>query len=241
MWANSLGYDGRQGSFAQYAAVPVDRLYRLPDGVDPIQTVGVAHMAATAWLGLFRHARLGLGETIYIGGGAGNVGDAAVRLAAAAGARVIASASGDGLGRCRDAGATVVVNYRDPDAAEQIRAAAPGGVNVYWDTSGHHDFDAAVTLMARGGRLLLTAAGPNPRVELPISAAYTHDVSLHGFVISNATVPDLAAAADVLNQRLAEGTLSAQIADTMPLADAAEAHRRVAAGHVSGARLILRP
>lgn len=55
------------------------------------------------------------------------------------------------------------------------------------------------------------------------------------------TVPDLAAAADVLNQRLAEGTLSAQIADTMPLADAAEAHRRVAAGHVSGARLILRP
>lgn len=241
VWANSLGHGGRQGSFAQYAAVPADRLYHLPDGVDPARAVGVAHMAATAWLGLFRHARLGLGETIYIGGGAGNIGDAAVRLAVAAGARVIASASDDGLDRCREAGATVVVDYRDPDAAEQIRDAAPGGVNVYWDTSGHHDFDSAVALMAHGGRILLTAAGPNPRVELPISAAYTHDVSLHGFVISNATASDLAAAADVLNQRLADGALSARIADIMPLADAAEAHRRVEAGHVSGARLILQP
>lgn len=241
VWANSLGHGGRQGSFAQYAAVPADRLYHLPDGVDPVQAVGVAHMAATAWLGLFRHARLRLGEAIYIGGGAGNVGDAAVRLAAAAGARVIASASGDGLDRCWDAGATVVVDYRDPDVAEQIRAAAPGGVNVYWDTSGHHDFDAAVALTARGGRILLTAAAPASRVELPISAAYTQDLSLHGFVISNATVTDLAAAAQVLNQRLADGTLSAQIAETMPLAEAAEAHRRVEAGLLSGTRLILQP
>ena len=62
VWENSLGHGGRQGSFAQYATVPVDRLYRLPDGVDPMQAVAVAHMAATAWLGLFRHARLDPGR-----------------------------------------------------------------------------------------------------------------------------------------------------------------------------------
>jgi NADPH:quinone reductase-like Zn-dependent oxidoreductase len=241
VWQNSLGHDGRQGSFAQYASVPADRLYPLPDGVDATQAVGVAHMAATAWLGLFRHACLQLGETIFLGGGAGNIGDAAVRLAVAAGARVIASATGDGLDRCREAGAAVTVDFHDPDAAAQIRLAAPEGLDVHWDTSGHHDFDTTTTLMARGGRILLTAAGPNPRVELPIDAIYTHDVSLHGFVISNATVAELAAAAHVLNRHLADHTLAARIADTMPLADAAEAHRRVEAGHVSGGRLILRP
>ncbi|MEP7159701.1 MAG: NADPH:quinone reductase [Dermatophilaceae bacterium] len=241
VWCNSLGHGGRQGSFAQYAAVPVDRLYRIPDGVDAVQAVALAHPAATAWLGLFRHAHLRPGATIYVGGGAGNVGDAAVRLATVARARVIASATGDGLERCRAAGATVVVDYRNPDAVEQIRAAAPDGLDVHWDTSGHHDFDAAVPLMARGGQILLTAAGPQARVELPVSAAYTHDVSLLGFVISNATSTDLAAAARVINQRLVDRTLTARIADTLPLADAAEAHRRVEQGQVSGARLILQP
>ncbi|NKY50715.1 NADPH:quinone reductase [Nocardia vermiculata] len=241
VWENSLGHGGRQGSFAQYATVPVDRLYRLPDGADPMQAVAVAHMAATAWLGLFRHARLEPGQTIYVGGGAGNIGDAVVRLAAAAGARVIAGASGAGLDHCRDAGATAVVDYHDPHAVEQIRGAAGGGVDVYWDTSGHHDFDAAVSSTARGGRILLTAAGPRPRVPLPVDVAYTRDISLHGFVISNATIPDLAAAARTINQGLANGILVARIADVLPLARAAEAHRRMEAGHVSGARLILRP
>ncbi|MGP9501099.1 NADPH:quinone reductase [Specibacter sp. AOP5-B1-6] len=240
VWCNSLGHDGRQGSFAQYAAVPADRLYHVPDGVDPVQMVGVAHMAATAWLGLFRHARLGLGDTVYIGGGAGNVGDAAVRLAAAAGAQVIASASGAGLERAQSAGAAIVVDYRDPDMVEQVRSAAPGGLDVHWDTSGHHDLDAAVGLMARGGRILLTAAGPQTRVPLPVSATYTHDVTLIGFAISNATVTDLAAAAAVLNWSLARGALTARIADTMTLAQAAEAHHRLENGGVSG-RLILKP
>lgn len=69
---------------------------------------------------------------------------------------------------------------------------------------------------------------------------YTHDVSLVGFAISNATTTDLGAAAAVLNQRLADGTLTAWIADTMTLSQAAEAHHRLEKGGVPG-RLILKP
>jgi len=241
VWANSLGHGGRQGSFAQYAAVSADRLYHLPAGADPVQAVGLAHMAATAYLGLFRRSNLKLGETIYIGGGAGNVGAAAVRFAVDAGARVIASASGDGIARCREAGAATVVDYKAPDATAQIRAAAPDGVHVHWDTSGHHDFDSALSLMARGGRIVLSAARPGARPELPVGAAYTHDVDLRGFVISNAAVDELRDAADVINDHLAAGTLTARIADILPLEQAAEAHRRMERGEVSGARLILTP
>lgn len=77
VWCNSLGHDGRQGAAAQYAIVASDRLYRLPQGIDPLTAVAVAHPAATAYLGLTVHAGLVPGETIYIAGGGGHVGSAA--------------------------------------------------------------------------------------------------------------------------------------------------------------------
>lgn len=240
VWANSLGHGGRQGSFAGYAVVPVDRLYHLPEGVDPVQTVALAHPAATAWLGLHRHAHVQAGDVAYVGGGGGNVGECVVRLAASAGLRVVASASAADLDRVREAGAGTVVDYRSPDLVDQLRAAAPEGFDLHWDTSGHHDLEATVGLVRRGGRVLLTAAGPEASVPLPVGTAYTKDVGLLGFVISNATVEDLAAAARAVNRRLADGTLRARVAEVLPLSATAEAHRRIEAGEVSG-RLVLRP
>src|SRR6185437_13713259 len=55
VWCNSLGHHGRQGSAAEFACVPQDRLYRMPHGVDPVEFVAVVHPAATAWLGLVEH------------------------------------------------------------------------------------------------------------------------------------------------------------------------------------------
>jgi hypothetical protein len=57
VWCNSLGHGGRQGSFAEYAAVPAERLYHLPDGADPAAAVAWFHPAATAYLALYRHGR----------------------------------------------------------------------------------------------------------------------------------------------------------------------------------------
>ncbi|MDN5856242.1 MAG: alcohol dehydrogenase catalytic domain-containing protein, partial [Actinomycetia bacterium] len=92
VWCNSLGHDGRQGAFAQYAVVAADRLYRLPDGVDPTTALAVAHPAVTAYLAWFQHAGVRAGETVYVGGAAGNVGRAALAMAKYAGTRVVASA-----------------------------------------------------------------------------------------------------------------------------------------------------
>jgi NADPH:quinone reductase-like Zn-dependent oxidoreductase len=240
VWCNSLGHDGRQGSFAEYAVVPVERLYHLPAGVDPVAAVAVLHPAATAYLALFPHGALRSGERVYVGGGAGNVGSAVTSLASLAGARVLAGARPEDAGWCRAAGAAEVVDYRHPDLHGRLRALAPEGVDLYVDTSGHLDLPAAVDLLATGGRLVLLAGG-GQRLTLPVGPLYTHDRRILGFVISRAATGELAEAAAVLNRRLAAGELPVRVGDVWPLERAAEAHQAVERGRRSRrGRIVLR-
>jgi NADPH:quinone reductase-like Zn-dependent oxidoreductase len=132
VWANSLGHGGRQGSFATYALVPAERLYPLPDAADPLEAVSLLHPAATAHLALHRHGQLREGHTVLIGGGAGNLGTAAVQLAAMAGARVLATCAPADADRCRRAGATQALDYTDPTLREQIGALAPTASTCTW-------------------------------------------------------------------------------------------------------------
>ncbi|MFD5574073.1 NADPH:quinone reductase [Streptomyces cadmiisoli] len=224
VWCNSLGHAGRQGSFAEYAAAPADRLYPLPAGVDPERAVAVLHTAATAHIGLFRTAGLRPGETILLRGAGGGVGSAAVQLARAAGARVIAVDRAENAEWCRRCGAHEVLDRADPGTPAAVRDLAPDGVDVLWDCSGHHDFDATVPLLARGGRVVL-AAGMGARAVLPVGAVYTRDISLRGFVISNASAADLAASAEGINRELARGRLTGRVRARLPLTEAARAHR----------------
>ncbi|WP_309237240.1 NADPH:quinone reductase [Actinomadura sp. BRA 177] len=237
VWCNSMGHEGRQGTTAQFASVPAERLYRLPDGTHPETAVAVAQPAATAYLGWFVHGGLQPGRTVFVGGGAGNIGSAAIAMAALAGARVIASAHPNDHARCRAAGADTVLDYRDPHLPDRLTEHAPQGIEVYWETSGHHDFAAVDQVAAAGCRVLVTASAPDtPPVPLP--HLYTRDVTLPGFVISRASATDLADAASLINHMLARGLLTAQIADRLPLAQTAEAHRRIEEGQVKGRLLI---
>ena len=236
VWADSLGHAGRQGAATELAVVGRDRLYRLPPGVDPEIAVAVAHPAVTAYLGWFLRARIRPGWTVFVGGGAGNVGIAATQLARRAGARVIASARDAHRDRCLAAGADAVVDYRSADLARLIRAQAPDGVDVYWDTSGTNDTDVAAAVLRPGGRMLVTAA--RAPVTVALAPLYTHDIAIDGFVLSRAGAGELAQAADLINDMLAAGELTTRITDRLPLERAAEAHRRIEAGEVDG-RLLL--
>ena len=119
---------------------------------------------------------------------------------------------------------------------DRIAAAAPDGVDVYWDTSGTNDTDVAAAVLRPGGRMLVTAA--RRPVTVALAPLYTHDVTIDGFVISRASVAELAEAAGLINTMLSAGELTTRIADRLPLAQAAEAHRRIEAGGVDG-RLLL--
>ena len=96
VWCNNQGYHGRQGTFAEYLAIEEDLLYPLPDAAEEKETVAVLHSATTASIGLLREAKLRPGESVFVNGGAGNVGSAVLQLAARIGARVIVTAGSRG-------------------------------------------------------------------------------------------------------------------------------------------------
>lgn len=225
VWCSCQGLLGRQGTFAEYAAVDEDLLYATPAGVGDETAAACALVSLTAHLGLLRDAKLQRGETLFVNGGTGGVGSMVVQMSKALGARVITSAGSDEKAKlCRDLGADVAINYKTDDVAARIKEAAPSGVNVWWETLREPNFERDVPLLAPRGRFILMA-GRDARPVFPVGPFYVKGCHLYGFAMFNATNDELRAAADDINRWLAAGQLKARIDRVVPLDQTAAAHR----------------
>lgn len=230
VWCASLGHDGRQGAAAEYAVVDAARLYPLPDGLDPVPTVAALHPTLTAWLGLQVHAGgVGPGDTVVVQGGAGNVGSAVTEVASASGARVVALARAGDAEWCSARGADAVIDFRSDDLGARISEQVDGRVTTWFDTSGVPAATAAAQVLAPRGHLIVIA-GREDQIVLPLWRFYTRSLRLVGFVISTATVGELARAADAVNALLADRKLTPRVAEVRPLEQTADAHRLVEEG-----------
>jgi NADPH2:quinone reductase len=225
VWGSNQGILGRQGTFAEYAAVADDFLYPIPDGVRDRDAAATALVGITAHLGLVRAARLRRGETLFVNGGTGGVGSVVVQMARALGARVATTGGTDErVARCRELGADLAINYRTEDVEAAVKEFAPGGVNVFWETRREPDFDRAVRMLAERGRIVVMA-GRDARPQFPVGPFYVKECSLHGFVMFKASAEEQREAAADLNRWLAAGTVRANIGRVLPLAETAVAHR----------------
>ena len=106
---------GAHGGFAEHAICPAVSVFSMPDDIPLPDAAALYFPFHLAWLGLFDRADLQEGESVLIHAAAGGSGSAAVQLAVHAGARVFATAGSDEkVQLCRDLGAHVAVNYREP-------------------------------------------------------------------------------------------------------------------------------
>ena len=225
VWCSNQGLQGRQGTFAEYCAVDEKWLYSTPAGVSDDAVAASALVGITAHLGLFREGKLKKGETLFVNGGTGGVGSMVVQMAKAAGARVVATAgSAEKCAALKTLGADAAINYKTDDILAAVKAFSAEGVNIYWETTREPDFDKIVSYLAERGRVILMA-GRDARPPFPVGPFYVKGCSMHGVVMFKATAEDMRTCAEDINRWLAGGQLKPNISKTLPLSQAAAAHK----------------
>jgi NADPH:quinone reductase len=224
VWGSNQGLAGRQGTFAEYAAVEEQWLYPTPKGIDSQSVVAVALVGITAGLGL-ADAKLQAGDTLFVNGGTGGVGSAVLQMAKAAGARVVTTAgSPEKVQLCRELGADRAINYKTEDVDAAIKEFAPQGINLWWESLREPNFDRTVGLLAPRGRMVVMA-GREARPPFPVGPFYVKGCSLFGFAMFNASAEAQQQIAETINRLLVAGKLRPLIDRVLPLEQAAAAHR----------------
>jgi len=226
VWGSNQGLLGRQGTCAEYVCSSEDWFYPTPPGVDDRHAAAAALTGITAHLGVFGCARLKAGETLFVNGGTGGVGSMVAQMAKAVGAKAITTVgSAEKAALAKSWGINLVLNYKTDDVPAAVRDFTQGrGVNVWFETQREPDFLKTVPLMARRGRLVVIA-GRQAQPVFPLGPFYVNDLSLFGFAMFNATPQEQRRCADDINRWLSEKKLHPMIGRTLPLSEAAAAHR----------------
>jgi len=214
--------DQSLGTYAEQVVLDAADVAPAPAGVDSAAASTIPLNALTAVQALDALA-VPAGQNVLVTGAAGGLGGFLVELAAMRGLRVIAAA-GDGDEKLvRSLGAADFVP-RSSDLAASVRDLVPGGVDAVFDAAvlGYPALDA---VRAGGAFAAFVGAGP-----VPLRAIRVVPVQIHADGAALAGLSRLAAA----------GKLTLRVAETYPLADAAKAHQRLAAGGIRG-RLVLIP
>ncbi|MFC9890162.1 zinc-binding dehydrogenase [Streptomyces pilosus] len=233
--ANPVGLMGseRDGGYAEYVTAPVERVHdmtRSPLTDDQLAALPTAYGTA---LGMIERGRLRKGETVLVSGASGGVGLASVQIAGARGARVLAISSGAKTDAVRAAGADEVLD-RTGDLIGQVRAAAPGGIDVVLDVVAGRTVTDGLPLLREGGRWVVAGALGGYDVAFDVRRLYLHNTQVIGSSMHTpahfALLMDMARRAEV----------RPVIAAAFPLDQAARAQEQLATRRHVG-KIVLHP
>lgn len=222
------------GGYAELVAVPAGQVVQPPPGVDLVSAGGLIEVAATVVSNLDA-AGLRRGETLLVHGGAGGIGSFAIPYAKALGARVLATAGTEPkLAYCRRIGADAAISYRGDWAAELGSVTGGRGVDVVLDVIGGSYLEANVKSLAVGGRLVTIGLQGGRQGTLDLSALMARRAAVMATTLRARPVEEKAAICCRVVESawplIASGRIPLPPETRFPLADAAEAHRRLESG-----------
>ena len=235
---------GIMGAYAEYAAVPADRLVRVPEGITHQQAAAAMLQGMTAHYLVYDTYPLKKGETALIHAAAGGVGLLLVQMAKNIGARVLATTGTEDKAKlAREAGADEVIVYSQQDfEAETKRLTGGKGVHVIYDGVGKTTFDKDLNILRPRGYLVLfgAASGAVPPFDLvklsQKGSLYVTRPSLGNYIATHEELQQRAT--QVLNM-ISKGKVKLRIEHIYPLRDAQQAHRDLEARKTTGKLLII--
>ena len=228
------------GAYAELTLCKLEQLQKLPKSVSYAQGAGVYVPYATAYRSLFQLAHAKPGQTVLIHGASGGVGIASIQFARAAGLVVLGTASSDrGLDLIRKEGAGQVFNHGAPDYQQKILEVTNGrGVDVIIEMLANKNLDHDLKLLAHRGRVVVV--GSRGDVEITPRDLMAREASVMGVLLWSIPTNDSTEIYAALQAGLRSGSLRPVVACEIPLASAAEAHRRVMEISASG-KIVLVP
>ena len=226
VWTFLSQHERPTGTAQEYVVLPVEHVVQLPDFVsfDVGASLGVpaitAHRALTvSEAGPARLAPGAMtGRTVLVAGGAGAVGHAAIQLARWAGATVVTTVSSEEKATlARAAGAEHVVNYRTGDAAAEIKAVAPAGVDIVVEVAPGPNAELDLAVLANHGTVAVYANNGGDTVSFDVRPFFARNIRYQGLLLYTVGEDALAVAAEDITRALVDGALAVGEEAGLPL------------------------
>ncbi len=219
------------GGYAEYCTAPAGQCLPVPAGLSMVEAAALPETFFTVWTNVYERARLRAGEVLLVHGGGGGIGTTAIQVASRLGARVFTTEGGrekcEALVRL---GAERAIDYQSEDFVSVLKGATGGkGADVILDIVGGDYVARNIACLNRDGRLVNIAFRKGAKVEIDLMPIMLKRLTLTGSTLRVQSLARKAKIAAALEQRIwpliAAGDIRAVIHRTLPLAEAAEAHR----------------
>jgi len=234
------------GGYAEEVVVHAGSAMKVPPALSLEEAAAIPEVFLTVFQNVFQLAQLPNDGWLLVHGGGSGIGTASIQLAKRVGARVIVTAGSDAkCEQCRKLGADVAVNYRNAKFVDAVKEATGGrGVDVILDSIGAPYLADNLASLAIGGRMSVIGMMGGPKAELNLGQVLMKRLSIIGSTLRARSVGEKAALVAGFLARfgddLAAGRIRAVVHRVLPLADAAEAHRALAASEHFG-KIVLTP
>jgi putative PIG3 family NAD(P)H quinone oxidoreductase len=234
------------GGYAERVVVPAGQVLPVPRGVSLVEAAGLPEVTSTVWSNVFMLAALQPHESLLVHGGSGGIGTMAIQLGHHRGSRVFCTAgNAENMELCRSLGADVAINYRDEDFVDRVRQESDGrGVDVILDNMGAAYLQRNVDALATGGRSVTIGMQGGMNGELNLGVLMAKRAAIHATSLRARPPGEKAAIVAEVRRHvwpvIESGAVRVVVERTVPMSDAAEAHRVIEAGGHTGKVLLTR-
>ena len=227
------------GAYAEYCVLDSRMAIPIPASLSYVQASAVSEACFTANTALVELGSLQRGQTLLLHGASGGIGSMALQMARSLGARVVCTTGCERkAAKLRELGADLTVNYRSGDFVSEVRQWARRGVNLVVDVVGACAFAQNLAVLQDGGALIQIGIITGSKCEIDLDEIILRRLSIRGTVMRILPMEDKRAITARFRQGwlplLVRGEIRPIIDSVFPLAEVADAHRRMQSGEHFG-------